>query len=31
MGSKIEPQTNMDVIPYAAKTQKSKIISYNVY
>jgi hypothetical protein len=31
MGSKIEPQTNMDVIPYAAKIQKSKIISYNVY
>ena len=29
--SKIEPQTNMDVIPYAAKIQKINIIIYNVY
>jgi hypothetical protein len=29
--SKIEPQTNMDVIPYAAKIQKINVILYNVY
>ncbi len=29
--SKIEPQTNMDVIPYAVKIQKINVIIYYVY